>query len=157
MSNVFTAAGTTLAVSADLPGEFSDDETGGYPSLTFTNVGEITSIPEHGPEYTLVTHNPLGDRVTVKRKGSVNYGSLTLPLALDPSDEGQGIMRDFADGPNVDDSIAVEITLPDGSVRYFTAQVMSFQEAADGTDSIASGSTMLEIDRPVVYVDAAEE
>lgn len=154
MSNVFTAAGTTFAVSAALPATFDE---AGYTAvgMTYSLVGEITGIPSIGAEYALVTHNPLGNRTTVKRKGSVDFGSgITLPMALDNSDVGQGIMRDFAYGANVDDSITVKITRPDGSTRYFTAQVMSFMEASDDVDSITSAEATIEIDREIVYVAA---
>jgi len=154
MSNVFTAAGTLFAVSATLPSTFDE---AGYSDvgMVYSLVGEITGIPAIGAEYTLVTHNPVGDRTTVKRKGSVDFGSgITLPMALDNSDAGQNIMRDFAYGANVDDSVAVKITRPDGSVRYFTCQVMMFRESADDVNSISAAETQIEIDREIVYVDA---
>ena len=152
MSNAFTGAGTELAIADELPETFDDEETTGYPSLTWKTVGEITSVPEHGAEYALVTHNPLGERITVKRKGSVNFGSVTIPMALDTADEGQDSFREYADGTKVDDSAPIRITLANGAVRYFTAQVMSFQEGVDDVDSITSASTQLEIDREVIYV-----
>lgn len=151
----YTSAGTQLAVSATLPETFDDDDVTGYPAETYTTVGEITAIPEHGAEVTLITHNPLAERVTGKRKGSINYGSVALVMALDPDDSGQAIMQDFADGENIDDSLAVQITLPTGHTRYFTAQVMSFQAGMPGTDEIMGATTNLEIDRRVVMVDPA--
>jgi len=156
MSNIFTGAGTVFAVSSALPDEFSDDATDGYPSLTFTTVGEVTGIPLFGAEYTPITHLPLAERVVVKRKGSVNYGAMTLPLALDPDDAGQIILRDHADGDNEDDSVACELTYSNGHIRYFTAQVMSFQEGVDSSDAITNANVALEIDRAVVRVEPEE-
>lgn len=147
-----TAAGTTFSVASEVPDDLDDNETTGFPSLSYTAVGEVTSVPSHGAEYALVTHNPISDRVTRKLKGSVNYGSITVPLALDSGDGGQDIMRDHADETSVDDLVSVEVAYPDGTTEYFTALVMSFTTAGDGVDSILSAEAMLEIDSSVVTV-----
>lgn len=147
----YTAAGTTLNVSSGEPETFDED---GFSANDYTTVGEVTSVPSHGGEYSLVTHNPISDRVTRKLKGSVNYGSMTIPMALDTSDDGQDIMRDHADGTLVDDPVSVKVEYPDGGVEYFTALVMSFTTSGDGVDSILSAETMIEIDSKVVSVPA---
>ncbi len=146
---VRTGAGTTLAVSSSLPATYDDT---GFQALTYTTVGEVTGLPDHGAEYTLVTHNPIASRVTQKRKGSVNYGSMSLPMALDDFDGGQTILQTHADGANVDSSASFKITYNGGGVEYFTAQVMSFQRAVSDVDSMISGTVMLEIDSVTVYV-----
>ena len=149
----YTAAGTILSVVSEVPSELTDDATDGFPSLTYAVVGEVTSVPSHGAEYALVTHNPIGDRVTRKLKGSVNYGSLTIPMALDVDDAGQDIMRDHSDGANVDDLASFEVAYPDGTTEYFTGLVMSFTTAGDGVDSILAAEAMIEIDSSVVTVE----
>ncbi|HSH51600.1 MAG TPA: hypothetical protein VK982_07740, partial [Bacteroidales bacterium] len=57
----YTAAGTTLSVVTGEPATFDE---AGFSALSFDEVGEVTSVPSHGAEYALVTHNPIGDRVT---------------------------------------------------------------------------------------------
>lgn len=151
----YTAAGTVLSVASAVPAQFDGDATNGFPSLNYTVVGEVTSVPSHGAEYALVTHNPIGDRITRKLKGSYNAGSMTIPMALDVADEGQDIMREHASGANVDDLASFEIVYPDGTTEYFTALVMSFTTAGDGVDSILSAEAMIEIDSSVVTVEAA--
>ncbi len=146
----FTAAGTTLSVATGAPATF---DAAGFEANTYSLVGEVTSVPSHGAEYALVTHNPIADRVTRKLKGSVNYGSITIPMALDVSDEGQDIMRDHADGAEVDTVVSCEVAYPDGTTEYFTALVMSFTTAGDGVDSILSAEAMLEIDSQVITVE----
>lgn len=146
----YTAAGTTLSVATGVPAAFSET---GFSALSFNVVGEVTSVPSHGAEYALVTHNPLGDRITRKLKGSVNYGSLTIPMALDVADTGQDTMREHADGANVDDVASFKVEYPDGTVEYFTGLVMSFTTAGDGVDSILSAEAMIEIDSQVVTVE----
>ena len=148
----YTAAGTTLSVSSGAPTTY--DQVG-FEALSFSEVGEVTSVPSHGAEYALVTHNPISDRITRKLKGSVNYGSITIPMALDTADNGQDIMRDHSDGANVDDQVSIRVAYPDGSFEYFTGLVMSFTTAGDGVDSILSAEAMIEIDNSVVKVDAA--
>lgn len=147
----YTSAGTVLSVSTEDPASYDDT---GFSALSFSVVGEVTSVPSHGAEYALVTHNPIADRVTRKLKGSVNYGSMTIPMALDSEDAGQDIMREHADGASVDDSASFKIDWPDGSTEYFTGKVMSFTTSGDGVDSILSAEAMVEIDGSVVNVPA---
>jgi len=147
----YTAAGTVFSVASGAPATF---DAAGFEALAYTTVGEVTSVPSHGATYALVTHNPIADRVTRKLKGSVNYGSLTIPMALDTADAGQDIMRDHADGTQVDGVVSAKVEYPDGTTEYFTALVMSFTTAGDGVDSILSAEAMVEIDSKVVSVDA---
>lgn len=147
----YTAAGTTLSVASATPATYDE---AGFVALSFSTIGEVTSVPSHGAEYALVTHSPLGDRVTRKLKGSRDNGSMTIPMALDTSDAGQDIMRDHANGPNVDDQASFRVNYPDGSTEYFTGLVMSFTTAGDGVDSILSAEAMIQIDNDVVKVDA---
>ena len=85
----YTAAGTTLGISASLPASF---DAAGFNAVTHTTIGEITDIGGTiGRVYNLVTHNPIGSRATVKKKGSYNSGSVTVAVALDTADAGQVI------------------------------------------------------------------
>lgn len=146
-----TSAGTTLGLSTTLPTTFDDDGTNGYPSLTFTTVGEITEIPAFGSVYNLITHNPLGERRVTKRKGSINDGTLTLTFAADASDTGQAALKT---AHTSDSEIAIKITYPDGEDDYFTALVMSYQINAGGSDSIKQDTVTLELTRAPVNVAA---
>lgn len=147
----YTGAGTTLSVVTGVPATYDE---AGFAALTFDLIGEVTGVPEHGAEYALVTHNPIADRITRKLKGSVNYGSVTIPMALDPADTGQDTMRAHADGANVDDQASFKVEYSDGSIEYFTGLVMSFTTAADGADSILAANAMIEIDNGVITVPA---
>ena len=83
-----TTAGTTLEMKVDTsPATYTE---AGFEALTgLLTIGEITDAGEFGRQYNLVTHNPIGDRRTVKKKGAYNDGQMTLQLARDPSDTGQ--------------------------------------------------------------------
>lgn len=146
-----TSAGTTLGVSTTLPTTFDDDGSTGYPSKTYTTVGEITEIPAFGSVYNLITHNPLGERRITKRKGSINDGTLTLTFAADASDTGQAALKT---AHTSDNEVAIKITYPDGEDDYFTALVMSYQVNAGGADSIKQDSVTLELTRAPVNVAA---
>lgn len=146
MSNAFTSAGTTLEVSAALPATY---DSAGFVALTFTAVGEVTDMGEFGRAYNLVTHNPLDNRRTVKRKGSYNDGSLALQLARVPADGGQAILVTAVDS---DASVSCKVTLQDGTVQYFTAQVMSYTTGVGNVDQITNAACTLEIDNDIIEV-----
>lgn len=148
MSNVQTSAGTTFALSAAAPATY--DATG-YSALTFTEVGEVTNIPEYGGSYSLVTHEPLGNRSVVKRKGILNNGSMTLTIGRDVSDAGQTLL---ATAYGEDEVYSFEITLQDGTTQYTTGQVFSFTTNVGGSNQITGISCQIELDTPIVEVPA---
>jgi len=143
-----TSAGTTLGVVSGLPATY---DAAGFVALTFATVGEITEIPAFGSVYNLITHSPLGERRVVKRKGSVNDGTLTLSFAADAADTGQIAAKAAA---ATDTEVSVAITYPDGEIDYFTGLIMSYQVNAGGVDSIKSDSIVLELTNAPVNVAA---
>lgn len=149
-SEVFTSAGTTIAVSATLP---ATNTEAGYAALTFSPIGEVTDLGEFGRVYNLVTHNPLATRATVKRKGSYNDGAINMQLAVDENDAGQDILETAVDS---DDDHAFRVTLQSGAIHYFSAQVMSFPLNVGSVDQITTRSVTLEInsEEGIIYVAA---
>lgn len=145
-STAFTAAGATIEISAGLPATYN---AAGFAALTFSGIGEVTDIPEYSRVYNLVTHNPLADRRTVKRKGSFNDGSLTVLMALDRDDAGQVILQTAL---NSDNSFSFKITMQDGSIDYFTAQVLSYTTNIGTVDNIVTAAAQIEIDNDIVSV-----
>ena len=134
-----TSAGSTIRVSAAQPGTFN---VAGYAALGWTTVGEITELGEFGREYNLVTHNPIGTRATVKKKGSYNEGQINLMMALDEADAGQLILETASSSDN---DYSFEITLQSGRKYYFQAQVMKFKPNVGSVDNITQASVMLEL------------
>lgn len=147
-SNAFTSAGTTIGVVADQP---ATEDQAGYEALTFVDIGEASDLGEFGRQYNLVTFNPLGDRRTVKRKGSYNDGAITLQLARVPSDAGQTILLAGVDS---DDNHSFEVALQDGTMIYFQAQIMSYTTNVGNVDQIMGASCVLEITTDIVEVAA---
>jgi len=135
-----TSAGTTLAISAGTPATFDE---AGFEALAFTTIGEITSLDgDIGRVYNLVTHNPLATRATVKKKGSYNSGSVTIPLALDKDDAGQVLVEAALTS---DSDYSFKLVRQDLTVRYFRALVMSFPEGYGGVDAITVRTMTVEI------------
>ena len=143
------ASGTTIGLSATLPTTYDSVASTGYPSLTFTAVGEITDIPAFGESNNTVTHNPLGEIDVEKRPGSRNYGDLTLPMALDAADAGQVLIL-----ANLRSKVAIEITMPDGAVHYTAGYLMGFSTNVGGSDSIISASVTIAVTNASVIVAA---
>lgn len=148
-----TSAGSTIAVSAATPATFNQ---AGYGALTFTSIGEITDAGEYGREFNLVTHNPLASRGTVKKKGSFNEGSMDLKMALDTDDAGQIILKAASLS---DADYSFKVTMQNGDIRYFQAQVMNFKENVGSVDNITQAAVKLELTTNsagvgIVYVDA---
>jgi len=146
VENVRTSAGSVLLVSPTRPVTY---DAAGFQALAWTEVAEITDLGEFGREFAQVTHAPVGTRRTIKRKGSFNDGSITLPMARDAKDAGQALMTAALD---TDDSFSYCIQLQDGSRFYFTAQCMSFKTSVGGVDSITGKSAQLEIDNDIIEV-----
>ena len=145
-SSAFTSAGTTVALSASLPATYNAT---GYGALTYTDIGEVTEAGEFGRNYELVTHNPLGDRDTIKRKGSYNSGTLALQMARVPGDAGQVLLVAAVD---LDTSQSFEVTLQDGTILYFTGQVMSYTTNVGSVNQITAATVNVEIDSALVEV-----
>lgn len=148
---VRTSAGSTLGISSANPATFN---VAGYAALTFTSIGEITDFGEFGREYNLVTHNPVGDRGTVKLKGSFNEGQMTLQLGLDTDDAGQLLAKGAV---NSDNNHSFELTTQNGDIYYFQAQVMSFKIGVGSVDQVTSATIMLEITTAAGGVGVVED
>ena len=138
---VFTSAGTTFAISDDIPATFNQ---AGYENVgvVYSAVGEITDLGEFGREYALVTHNPVGNRSTQKFKGSFNEGTMNLSLALDTDDAGQILMKLAS---TTDANYTCRVTTQSGDKYYFQAKVMSWKVGVGSVDQITTATATLEI------------
>jgi hypothetical protein len=145
-SKAFTSAGTQLFISASAPATYNSV---GFAALTWTEIGEVSEMGEFGRQYNLVTFNTLGDRRTVKRKGSYNDGTIACQMARVPDDAGQTIITAAVDS---DSSYSIKIVLQDGTVFYTSAQVMSYTTNIGNVDQITSATVNLEIDNDILEV-----
>ena len=143
----FTTAGTEIRINTTLRtagwGTYATEVIAG----PFTDIGEITDAGEFGRQYNLVTHNPIGDRRTVKRKGSYNDGQLTLQLARVPADAGQALLISALDS---DIDQAIEVELQDGTKLNFAAQVLSYTTNLGSVDQITGATVILEVTNDII-------
>jgi hypothetical protein len=146
VSQAFTSAGTTLSVSAALP---ATNNAAGFAALTYTLVGEVVDLGSYGKKYNLVTHNPIDNRKTVKRKGSYNSGALSLKMARVPTDGGQAILVTARDS---DTAISAKIVLQSGTINYFQTMVMGYVTEIGGVDNITSATVDLEVTEDIIEV-----
>ena len=144
ISKVRTSAGTKLYVSASQPATY-DVPT--ISALPYTEVGELVDLGSFGKKYNLVTFNALGDRKTVKRRGSYNNGTLALKLGASVTDPGQVIMEAGADQ---DSSYSFRVVTQSGSAYYFSAQIMGWMLEVGSVDQIMGASADLEIDNDIL-------
>lgn len=145
-TTAFTSAGSTIGIINAAPGTY---DAAGYGPQNHVEIGEVVDIPEFGKEYTLVTHNPLKDKRTRKKKGSYNNGSFTLNLARAAGDAGQILALAALD---LVTPSSFEVTLQDGTKIYFMALVMSMKTSIGTVDNITAASITLEIDSEIVEV-----
>lgn len=142
-SNVITTAGATIGVVASQPATV---DVAGFAALTYTDIGEVTDFGEFGVVYELVTHNPIGNRNTYKRKGTKNNGAVSMVIGRDRGDAGQLLLQAGADGAAVDTVHSFEVTLQNGDIIYFTGQVMSFTDNLGSVNNIVQIGCTVEID-----------
>lgn len=144
-----------------MPTTFDSNITTGYPALTFTTVGEVSSIGDFGPIYSTITFQNLTSRVVSKHKGSVDYGEFNVDAARDESDGGQALM----DTALADDcEYAFKVDHNDepcsggsnATTEYFTGIVTRAQSTGlGGPDNVDGVSYTISITRAIVKVPAA--
>jgi len=154
VSKVRTSAGTTLYISgtgsaptAAPAGLATTYDAATFGGASYIAIGELTDLGSFGKKYNLVSFNPLGDRKTVKRKGSYNNGTLQLKLGDSILDNGQIAIKAASDQ---DVSYAFKVVTQSGTTYYFTAQVMGWTLEVGSVDQITGLSVDVEIDNDIV-------
>lgn len=147
VSKVRTSAGTKFYVSDPISALATTYDAATFATGTYVEVAELTDLGSFGKKYNLVTFNALGDRKTVKRRGSYNNGTLSLKLGSSVTDAGQIKMQAAGDS---DSSYAYKVVTQSGSIYYFTAQCMGWMLEVGSVDQIMGASADLEIDNDIV-------
>ena len=134
------STGAVVAISAGLPTTFDDSPTTGYPSLTFTAIGEVIDISEVGITFNVVEHQAVAKRFPTKKKGNYNHDDVTITAALDEADAGQVIV---AAALAADASYSFRIVGTDANTRAFTGKVVSAKPGPwAGDDTITRSITI---------------
>lgn len=149
MAEGITYAGLTLSVSAGVPASY--DETG-FAALTYTAVGEVSSVGDRGQTYEDVTYTTLADRATKHLKGTSDQPETAIELVIDRDDAGQILMKTASDS---DDQYAFKIEYGNGEIDYFQALVYSFVTVGGDANTVRTGTVNIRLDaRDAVEVDA---
>jgi hypothetical protein len=150
MSDIVSSVGTVVSVSANAPATYN---SAGFAALTWSPCGELAELPAFGAEAALATHTPLATGIVAKRRGSLNYGSVALTMAVSDTDTGQTVLQDAAEAAaGTDAQVSVKVVLVNAEIQYFTAQVMSYKTNVGNADAITMAEVTLEIDNSVVKV-----
>lgn len=151
MSNITISVGTELHIALGEPATY---DVAGYSALTYTEVGEVGTVPEFGGTAQVAEFIPIKTGVVDKRRGSINYGSSQINLARDVTDAGQAALHSGFDGANAGEIHSVKLIHPDQGVIYFTAIITSFTFNLNDANSITQGSVALELlSKPVADAD----
>lgn len=128
----------------------------GYEALTFTNIGELTNIPDFGATVQVVESNPLATGITEKFPGFVNFGSVNLEADLDDEDAGQALATDAVtpDHASFGKVFSFKLTYASGAVRYWQARFFSATEAPGSANSMVTTAMNVEIVTKVLKVAA---
>lgn len=148
---VLTSTGTTFSISASQPATL---DAAGFQALTYTVVGEVTDIPEYGPNVQVVEHNPLATGITEKNKGFINYGSHAIGLGYDVADAGQVLLSEAVTGAAKNTEHSIKIEYQDGSVDYYTGKIFSYTKNPGSANSIVGSTAQVEINSVVINVPA---
>lgn len=150
MSDIVSSVGTVVSVSTSAPATYNAT---GFGALTWATCGELAELPSFGAEAALATHTPLATGIVAKRRGSLNYGSVALTMAVSEDDAGQTILQDAAEAAaGTDALVSVKVVLVNGEIQYFTAQVMSYKVNVGNADAITMAEVTLEIDNSIIKV-----
>jgi lysophospholipase L1-like esterase len=146
-----TSTGTLIYIAVGAPPTF--DYTG-YTSLSYDAIGEVTNIPQFGPSVQVVEHNPLSTGITQKFKGFINYGSVSIEAAYDPSDVGQIASSVAVTGAEKNTIHSFKLEYQDGSVKYWAGKVFSYTQNPSSANSMVSTSILIEINTVILSVSS---
>ena len=142
-----SSAGTVLSISAAAPATY---DAAGFAAVSYTAVAEVTDMGSFGKVFSLIAHNPVGDRKKYKLKGDYDNGKLALKLAkttLANADAGQTMLLAAS---NSDADYTFSFRFQDGSHAYMTGKVMSFTTMISTVNTILGADVQVEVTSDIV-------
>lgn len=149
------SVGTTFGIVDGAPAVYAGTGTGAFPGLTYVTVGEVTEVPEFGGSATVTEHIPLASGVIDKLVGSINYGSITVPMASVWDDVGQLKVKAGFDGTDARKVHSVKIHSAEVGTAYFTAKISGVQYTPGDANAVYNNSVTLELTNKVIEVAPA--
>ena len=150
MSESSLSVGMEISISAAVPATY---DKAGYEALAWTEVTEAESVPEFGGDAQIAEFIPIKTGVVDKAKGSINYGSTTIPLRRKITDAGQVALASGFDGANKSVVHSVKLSHPDHGALYFTCVIGSFTYNPGDANAFFMGSVRFDIKTKPVPVD----
>jgi hypothetical protein len=154
MSDIDISVGLAVSVAVGQPPTY---DQAGYTdvSLTYTEVGEVGSVPQFGGSGQVTEWTPLKTGIVDKRPGSVNYGEITLPLAYVAGDAGQQALQDGFDGANNRKVHSFKLDHPRQGQIYFTGVITGFAYNPGDANAIFQASATISVTSKPLAVPAA--
>ena len=153
-TNIQTATGTTIAISASLPATY-DSSGYGATSITYTAVGNVEDVGEHGGTAQVTEFTPVDTGIVQKIKGSINYGALNLMIGQVSSDAGQDIIdAAFASKNRYSVKIAYPLRTGEspGEIHYLDVLVTKRVWQDGAANNVRKLATTFEVCRAPVVV-----
>lgn len=149
-----TSTGVSIACVQGRPATL---DKAGYEALTYTNIGEVTNIPDFGATIQVVESNPLATGITEKFVGFANNGSVALEADYDDEDAGQSLATDAVDTGHASfgQEFSFELTYSSGAKRYWVGRFFSATEVPGSANSMVTTTMNVEINTPILKVAAA--
>jgi len=126
-----TFAGTKVSISAGVPATYNQ---AGFAALTYTEIGEITSVPGSGGRtYEDVSYNVVSRRATEHRKGTFDEAEQTMEVVVVREDAGQILAEAALDS---DEYYAFKVEYSDGEISYYQATMTGFEGAGGDANTM---------------------
>ena len=140
--NVILSVGTVISVSAAQP---ATENQAGYEALTWSVVGEVTDVGESGGTAQITSFTPVASGVVNKRKGSIDYGTMSLSIAKDVADAGQVLLKAGFDGVARNTVHSFLVAEPDsGDEAYFMGSISSFTTVRGDANAVIAHNCNIE-------------
>lgn len=154
MSEVDISVGTELHAALGTPPTY---DKAGFDdvSLEYDEVGEVGSIPEFGGEGQVAEWIPLKTGEVDKRTGSINYGSMTIPLAMLYGDAGQDALQSGFDGANARKVHSFKLNKPSVGEIFFTGVITGYRFNPGDANQITQASVTINLTKRPLPVAAA--
>ena len=151
-TNIQTTTGTIIAISLSLPATY-DPSGYGATSMTYTAIGHVEDVGEHGGTAQVTEFTPVDSGVVQKIKGSINYGALNLMIGQVSSDGGQDVIdAAFASKNRCSVKIAYPVRTGEstGEIHYLDVLVTKRVWQDGAANNVRKLATTFEVCRPPV-------
>lgn len=146
MGDITTSAGTHISIGGVAIGSSVDTLAEFQATSTWTELGLVESIAPFGDKSSTVTFAAINDARMRKQKGIRDAGDCDVVVGFDDTDPGQ---LAFNAAEETDSAYPFKVALPNGTIKYFRAFVMSQPLNVGGNDNVVKVTYTLAIDSAI--------